>query len=165
MARPFLDLSSGFKTCPKCKVEKALSEFHKSKSSVHGITVYCKQCSGEKHKTYMQGDEQKAQAAKRSREWRANNPERQRDLERRANYGVEPGTYDRMLKEQNGQCAICRTPDPGGRGCFHIDHCHSTKQIRGLLCHHCNVGIGHMGHDPDRLRAAVHYLTKSSAEG
>jgi hypothetical protein len=162
MARPFLDLSSGFKTCPRCKIEKALNEFHKSRTSYHGITVYCKQCSFEKHRAFIQKPGQKKRAAERSREWRAKNPERQRDHELKSAYGLPHGTYERMLEAQDSSCAICKTKEPGGRGCFHLDHCHSTGTVRGLLCHHCNIGIGHLGHDPERLQSAIRYLIQTS---
>lgn len=162
MARPFLDLSSGFKTCPRCKVKKALSEFHRSQTNYHGITVYCKQCSYEKHAAYInKSPKHKARAAERAREWREKNPERERDNGRKSRYGMAKGAYAEMLAAQEHKCAICRSPDPGGRGSFHVDHCHSTGRIRGLLCHGCNVSIGHFQNDPNILRAAIDYLNRT----
>lgn len=70
-------------------------------------------------------------------------------------YGVTPETHQAMFVAQVGLCRICgesvtmRSP---------IDHDHSTGEVRGLLCFGCNVGLGHFGDDPARLRAAAAYL-------
>ena len=56
-------------------------------------------------------------------------------------------------------CGICGTDDPQGRhGNFHIDHDHETGEIRGVLCHNCNLALGHFQDDPEVLRAAIRYL-------
>ncbi len=52
-------------------------------------------------------------------------------------------------------CAIC-----GSLEDLKVDHCHETGEIRGVLCHHCNVALGHMRDDPERLRKAADYLEK-----
>jgi hypothetical protein len=82
--------------------------------------------------------------------------ERRRTLRK---YGITEADWDRMLAAQDGRCAICRTGTPGGRGeRWHIDHCHTSSRVRGLLCHNCNVGIGNFKDAPDLLRAAAAYL-------
>lgn len=56
-------------------------------------------------------------------------------------------------------CGICGTDDPQGRhGNFHIDHDHATGEVRGVLCHNCNLALGHFQDDADILRAAIAYL-------
>ena len=39
-----------------------------------------------------------------------------------------------------------------------IDHDHGTGNVRGVLCHACNVSLGLFGDDPVRLRRAADYL-------
>lgn len=80
------------------------------------------------------------------------------DYNRRYLYGVTPERYAEMLAEQDNACAVCRTTKPGGKGSWHIDHDHATEAIRGLLCHHCNIGLGNFKDDPGYLRAAIAYL-------
>ena len=70
--------------------------------------------------------------------------------------------YDRMFNEQDGKCAICATSTPGTTGVFAIDHDHKTGVVRGLLCRSCNVGIGNLGDDSERLLRAVEYLDQHS---
>lgn len=76
-------------------------------------------------------------------------------------YGITKDEYEAMLASQDGRCAICRADEPGGKGGWHVDHCHNTKVIRGLLCHHCNIGVGQFKDDPARLRAAADYLERT----
>lgn len=57
-----------------------------------------------------------------------------------ARYGMTEWTYQRMFREQNGRCAICRKPPKGVRLC--VDHDHKTEQIRALLCRQCNMVLG-----------------------
>lgn len=75
-------------------------------------------------------------------------------------YGLTRVERDRMHQAQNGLCAICAGP-PNGRGTrLHVDHCHDTDKVRGLLCSNCNTGLGLFGDDPARLLAATAYLNR-----
>lgn len=74
------------------------------------------------------------------------------------NYGITLADYNKMLGSQSGRCAICGTCDPKGRGAFHVDHCHKTTKVRGLLCSSCNTALGHFKDDPQTLERAVKYL-------
>jgi hypothetical protein len=91
-------------------------------------------------------------------------PELARAKERRRTlrkYGLTTSSFDRLVSQQGGRCAICRTDQPGGRGeQWHIDHCHSTNEVRGLLCHSCNVALGHFRDDPQLMKRAMAYLSK-----
>lgn len=74
-------------------------------------------------------------------------------------YGLTEQDWSRMLAVQGGRCAICQTETPGGRGeRWHIDHCHKTDRVRGLLCHNCNIGLGNFRDSTELLAAAISYL-------
>lgn len=87
----------------------------------------------------------------------------QREYLRFKKYGVSPETYAEMSRKQGHVCAICARPETGqSRGgakkTLAVDHCHDTKQIRGLLCARCNIGLGYFKHDISLLVSARNYL-------
>jgi arsenate reductase-like glutaredoxin family protein len=165
MPRRMPDFTNG-KHCPRCKETKPVTEYFKSNHTVHGLGVYCKPCSTERQKKWIDAsDAGKAARAKRAREWRKDNPmaERRNGLKK---YGLTIQEYDARLLAQGSKCAICETTEPLGRGRFHVDHCHDTGAVRGLLCHHCNLGIGNFKHRTDFLSNAISYLsTEGGSEG
>lgn len=74
-------------------------------------------------------------------------------------YGLTEAGFAQLLKHCNGKCQICSEPPTKGRWPqLHIDHDHSSGRVRGLLCSNCNVGIGMLRDDPERLRRAAEYL-------
>ena len=74
-------------------------------------------------------------------------------------YGISPEDYDTMLKEQDNKCKIClvsfTTLKPQ---LIHVDHCHTTKQVRGLLCNLCNTGLGFFKDNTETLTNAIVYM-------
>lgn len=77
-------------------------------------------------------------------------------------YGLDTTAIVKLLVAQGGQCAICKTDKPRGRGDWHVDHDHETKAIRGLLCHKCNVGLGHFNDSVQLLASATNYLMSTN---
>ena len=77
---------------------------------------------------------------------------------RRYLYGLSEDDFEAMLSQQGSRCAICRTATPGGKGSWHVDHDHKSNAIRGLLCHSCNLLLGHAKDDSRLLTAAIEYL-------
>ncbi len=74
-------------------------------------------------------------------------------------YGIDTRQYERLLAAQGGQCALCKTDTPGGSGdCFHVDHCHATGKVRGLLCSQCNQALGKLGDTIEALERVLRYL-------
>lgn len=87
--------------------------------------------------------------------WHRENPDRARDTRLQRLYGISLEDFNRMLAEQDHCCAICLQPFDRRP---HVDHCHPTGKVRGLLCDRCNHMVGHGRDDPAILRAGADYL-------
>ena len=74
-------------------------------------------------------------------------------------YGITVEQFDDMLAGQGARCACCGAPKPGGKG-WQVDHCHDSGEIRGILCHGCNTGIGLLGDKLETVWQAMLYLVK-----
>ncbi len=90
--------------------------------------------------------------------WQRANPDKLRASRLKRKYGITQADYDQMLERQNFRCAICSKEAPGGSGGWHVDHCHTTDVVRGLLCWLCNSGLGKFKDNPAALRQAAAYL-------
>lgn len=75
-------------------------------------------------------------------------------------YGMTEEQHKQMLMDQNFKCKICDNKLEEFRK-THIDHCHNSNKVRGVLCWTCNVGLGHLKHNPELLRKAALYCEQS----
>lgn len=145
------------KTCTKCQIEKPLSSFHKDVKGILGVRSHCKECVKEYNRRYTQMYPERRAA--QNKKFRAANPTYEQDRKRKHKYGVTPTDFQMMLDSQSGGCAICKKPvDRSG----HLDHCHRTGKVRGILCSNCNRGIGHMQECPTILMSAIEYIKEHS---
>jgi len=86
------------------------------------------------------------------------------ELELLKRFGITEEQYDILYSEQRGCCAVCRRPAGSFKFRLAVDHDHQTKEIRGLLCTHCNrwiVGRHRKGLGAELLRSAYEYLARS----
>jgi len=107
--------------------------------------------------------------AEYQREWRKNNPERAKNADLKKMYGVTLEQYKDVLKAQNYVCAICGGGETdldvaGLPRHMPVDHCHSTGDIRGVLCGACNRALGGFKDDPQLLRKAAEYVEKHASK-
>lgn len=86
-------------------------------------------------------------------------------VKRYRKYGLTEEDYERLKKQQDFRCAICGVvPDSVSSRLhdgFHIDHCHVSGRVRGLLCSNCNTGIGMLKESEIVLKAAIEYLRRA----
>jgi hypothetical protein len=145
------------KECARCRKLCPTSNFWKNKAASDGLQPYCKPCG-----------------KKTSTEWRRDNLVRVREYERnryaelphirdskkntnlKRLYGISLEEVNRLMEKQGKSCAICKLPFNGGTG--HVDHCHTTDRVRGLLCNNCNNGLGRFMDNPEYLKNAITYL-------
>jgi hypothetical protein len=139
-------IENGQKECSFCHVWRPLEDFYRRLESSTGYTSQCRYCKNEKHPS------------------RPIAPEIRRRYYLAHRYDMTPEEYEDLWEAQDGRCAICqkiahvmdlRTGSPRRLA---IDHDHQTGKIRGLLCHDCNVAIGHLNDDVEILYKAISYL-------
>lgn len=137
--------SEGHKVCYLCSKEKPLSEFSGNTTRRDGKQTYCKAC-GHAQQT----------------EWYY-----------KRKHGITIQERDALLHKQEGMCPICKNTiafkENKGRGLNTgdeavVDHCHSSEKIRGVLCGHCNTGLGAFKDNPYALENAIEYLLRSVDE-
>jgi hypothetical protein len=99
------------------------------------------------------------------KKWVSENKERLKVARRRhklkADYGMTVEQYNQLLEFQNHSCAICKTPfkaNGSHNEKAHIDHCHASGVVRGLLCGFCNMGLGKLKDSIHVLESALKYL-------
>lgn len=83
---------------------------------------------------------------------------RKREINLKTRYGIDLAEYMRMAEEQDSRCALCRNLAQG----MMVDHCHTAKKVRGLLCSNCNSILGYASDNITVLQLAVEYLVKHS---
>ena len=142
------------KTCPTCKQQKPFSAFHKNRATKDGYQWHCIDCRQaiDSRPAKLAQDRARYHSPAGKAAWR--------DSNYRRTYGISLADFNAMLDGQNGCCAICRAQKPGGKGTWHVDHSHSSGEVRGLLCANCNVLLGLAADSPDRLDAAATYLRR-----
>ncbi|NUR65140.1 MAG: hypothetical protein HOQ47_05215 [Streptomyces sp.] len=134
------------KACRTCGETKPLSDFHRRSRAKDGRQLHCKPC-----------------AIANVIQWQRENPQRTYAKQRRSDlkryFGLTTEDVEAMFERQGRCCAICGDPEgPGMR--VVLDHCHASGAARGLLCSHCNTGLGMFEDDLERLARAAAYLDR-----
>lgn len=140
------------KQCRVCKKYKSVEDFswHDKKNKIR--KTICKPCDCNRADRWAKSNKDKRAIVYRTRHLKRT-------------YGLSDEQFAQMNKEQNGLCAICGNRQQAGRGenlC--VDHDHVTRQVRALLCHSCNAGIGGFRDDPVLLRKAADYVESCRLE-
>lgn len=140
------------KKCNKCGKEKPETDFY-LRSNGQSLRLECKKCTNQKTNNWrLRNPERTKENQKNLKE---KHPERYRKYQLKYLYGLTQEQYFYILKSQNGKCAICNAKDHK----LHVDHCHKTNTVRGLLCGHCNRMIGCAFESEDTLRKAADYVS------
>ena len=131
------------KYCFKCEDMYPIDCFNKHKGTKDGYQTQCRECIKEQRQ-----------------KWASNNPEKRRKRKLWTKYRMTTEDYNKLMEDQNGKCKICGTKETRNKKYqfLPVDHCHTTGEVRGLLCDYCNVGLGRFEDDIERLERAISYL-------
>jgi hypothetical protein len=174
------------KFCPTCQQTLSKADFYKRSGSCKECTkekrralwrddpegmrakaraYYAKDPEKHRHLKRLSVARDPERARERTREWfrksnkawqESRDPRTVKDIQLRSLYGIGIEEYEEMHAAQDGRCLICT--DRPVRGLV-VDHCHVTGEVRGLLCHICNCGLGSFNDTPQLLYRAIQYLT------
>jgi recombination endonuclease VII len=86
------------------------------------------------------------------------------DRELRKRYGLPETAYRSLLEIQGAKCPICLHPLLDQETRPYVDHDHVTGRVRGLLCLTCNLLLGRLGDDADRLAARATFTSQPAFE-
>lgn len=165
---------ASMKACSKCGVPKAPEGFYRRGT---GRQNQCIECSKAAAKDWYAANPDYRRT--KAQEWRKANPDyvreyrktNRRDIyltESARKYGITREQFSKMFADQSEKCATCFKPfdwdDKQTKP--HIDHCHRTGKIRGLLCNACNSVLGITNENVETLSNLIEYLKchGSSAE-
>lgn len=130
-----------WKRCPVCGETLPLTAFGSNRSKKDGLASYCKPCHNQKMREIAErlyGGHRNFLMMKR--------------------YGIDVATFENMVEAQGGLCALCRN-----RHAKHVDHDHATGRVRAILCFKCNNGLGKLQDRPDRVAAAMDYISRTGS--
>lgn len=148
------------KNCNECSKLKPLSEFYKKTYSNGTVShrSYCKDCERAARDIWRKSSPKDNE---RNKQYNKDNAEEIRGKKLVKNYWPHLtwqeaiAEWDRLYDEQQGLCAFGHKVER-----LHVDHCHSTGVVRGLLCYNCNNGIGRLKDDVEVLQKAIVYINK-----
>ena len=108
------------------------------------------------HKVYYK--KYKDKVDKRKKEWDNKNKNKRREHLLKKYYQIDKRDFDNILHSQNNKCAICFNILT--KPC--VDHCHTSSEIRGILCNNCNTALGLFKDNVKNLESAIRYLNRYS---
>lgn len=145
------------KTCFTCKEVKPRTEFGVHARSKDGLRGQCLVCRTAYVVAWRKENIEAVRAT--ARKFARKNSDKRKSYLRAYNTGFTDEHFKAKCQEQGGACAICGTPlETLPSKAVHADHDHKTGQTRGVLCRHCNRGLGGFLDSPDLLERAAEYL-------
>jgi hypothetical protein len=80
----------------------------------------------------------------------------------KSRYGLTWDAHEALILRAAGYCDSCGNQFTGrDRQSTCIDHCHTTKDVRGLLCGKCNTSAGNLADCPDTIFSLIKYIMET----
>ena len=130
------------KYCKKCDKWLESGYFYSLSKDKTRLSAYCRKCQTKYNKERLTPEEKHHEQLRK--------------------YGISKIDYDKMVEEQKGVCACCGHPETfihskNSIRRLSVDHDHKTGSVRSLLCNKCNILLGHMEENPERIKALAAY--------
>jgi hypothetical protein len=123
-----------------------VEDYYDNKANKDGLAGKCKKCV----------------CAYRRKRYQVIGSHEMRKHHLRRTYGITPEKYARLLKKQKDFCAICLRPETltryGKPQSLSVDHNHKTGNVRALLCSKCNLTVGYVQEDIERMKRVIQYI-------
>jgi hypothetical protein len=154
--------SGNTKSCG-CKKSEAISKKNKLNIKPRLEIEHCQHCNTELNDSNWWNSWKKNHVTTcipcgRKQNIKSDTKEKSKNRHLKRAFNISLHDYNELLTKQNHKCYICNSDKPNGKGSFHVDHCHDTGKVRGLLCHYCNVGLGNFKDSAELLQKAIQYL-------
>jgi|688.fasta_scaffold690137_3 hypothetical protein len=145
--------------CTKCLEIKSEEFFRKDLKKINNKKSNCKNCESKADTRYKDNPEKEKQRVKSWRKTQGTNLKNTyKKWALKKNYNLTLEEYNLKLQEQNGVCAICKTPP--NKKQLAVDHCHKTGKNRELLCANCNTSLGLLYDDLNIITSLRNYIIK-----
>lgn len=157
------------KTCSQCKLRKSLDDFYSNKCQADKKSHRCKECCKEDQKRIYRNNPEKQRTrranylSRYSEKYNASRRASRRQnhiTECSRKYGASKELLSELLKSK--VCQICGESMSFQESNIHrrpnVDHCHSTGQVRGVICGYCNNLLGRARDSVAILEKAINYL-------
>jgi hypothetical protein len=144
-------------TCSRCKKTLLKTEFHRNSRHKNGASTFCKQCQIQCTKEWQRKNSKKWNEYQKAY-YHKNYEKLSRDRRRRhakTKFGISLEEYEQYCSQPC--CEICAVKFDS-KNKPHLDHCHASGHIRGVLCASCNRGLGHFKDNSTSLQQAIAYL-------
>ena len=153
---------------PQTKEQKAAYDklyYIKNKEAISARVQIYQEDNKEAIKEYR--EKNKEQRAALKKEYNEKNKEqiaiKKEETRLKSKYGITLKDKTILLQKQNNKCKICSVSflyDKHSTKPF-VDHCHTTNKVRGLLCLHCNTGLGYFKDHIPTLTKTINYLQEN----
>ena len=157
------------KLCPHCTKILPVDCFYKRKNG--SPRSWCKECNKEcarnfykKNPDYNKEKSSEWQKAnkKYASEYKKTHRRKIYITESCRKYGIEKDFAESLVSKEH--CEICGKKISFNNSNIHlrpnIDHCHTTNNVRGVLCGYCNNLLGRCFDDASILQKAIRYLNE-----
>lgn len=135
-------------SCNTCKEVKPFHHSSKKNGTKRGYSHKCKVCHNRyvRETWYKKNGESQRSATKKYKK-----DNRYKVLASR--YGTTEDVISNLFIKSDYACEVCKSEKD-----LCVDHCHNSGDVRGILCKSCNMSLGLLREDSERILSLAKYV-------